>query len=103
MKKSLFALFALGLLAAPAPAQDWGQSFSPGEAREAVRDGRSLPLAKILEPLKAEYGGYLLSAELFSTASGSTQYEIQWMTGDGRKTVFVVDAQTGNVLERRGA
>lgn len=103
MKKSLYALFALGLFAAPAPAQDWGHSFSPGEAREAVRDGRSLPLAQILAPLKEEHGGYLLSADLFSTPSGAAQYHIQWMTGDGRKTVFIVDAQTGTVLERRGA
>ncbi len=104
MKRILTLCFALGLVAAaPVAAQQWGQAFSPSEARTAVKEGRSLPLSQILDKLKTEHGGYLLGAELFSTEAGGTEYHIDWMTEDGRKTVFVVDAQTGNVLRRRGA
>lgn len=87
---------------AQAQGNPWANQFSPGQAREAVRDGRNVPLSRIFQQLKREYGGYQLGAELYSREDGSTFYEIDWMTEDGRKAQFMVDARSGSVLERRG-
>lgn len=117
--KRILAIFALSaLFAAPpalaqgkpfewdkgavAQANPWANQFSPGQAREAVREGKTVPLSRIFQQLKREYGGYQLGAELYSREDGSTFYEIDWMTEDGRKAHFTVDAQSGSVLERRG-
>jgi len=91
------------LSAGPATAQRWGDSFSPGQARDAVRDGKTVPLSKIFQMLKREYGGYQLGADLVSKQGGGAEYHIDWMTGDGRKMRFVVDAQSGSITDRRGA
>ncbi len=125
--KHPFVLFAaIGLMLAPAAhaqgrerdrdfsgwpagpflqAQDegWGNQFSPGEAREAVREGKTVPLNKIFQNLKREYGGYQLKAELYARETGGAYYEIDWMSDAGRKMRFVVDATTGRVLDRQGA
>ena len=80
----------------------WANQFSPGQAREAVREGKTVPLSRIFQQLKREYGGYQLGAELYSRADGTTFYEIDWMTEDGRKAQFTVDAQSGRVINRPG-
>ncbi len=86
-----------------AQADGWGTQFSPGEAREAVREGRTIPLNQIFKQLKREFGGYQLGAELYARDGGDIAvYEIDWMTEDGRKMRFTVDAQTGEVLDQRG-
>lgn len=82
--------------------QGWGNQFSPGEAREAVKEGRTVPLSKIFQTLKREYGGYQLGADLYSQGSGGAVYEIDWLTDDGRKVHVTVDAQTGAIISRRG-
>ncbi|MEZ5945923.1 MAG: PepSY domain-containing protein [Hyphomonas sp.] len=104
MKRIAALLLAFGLLGAPAAlAQGWMNQFSPGQARESVQEGKTVPLSKIFESLKREYGGYQLGADLYRRDDGSAVYEIDWMTGDGRKAHFVVDANTGRILDRRGA
>jgi len=104
MKRFIVSLAAMALLSAgPATAQRWGDSFSPGQARDAVRDGKTVPLSKIFQMLKREYGGYQLGADLVSKQGGGAEYHIDWMTGDGRKMRFVVDAQSGSITDRRGA
>ena len=107
MKRALALLACLGLMQAPtalAQGQDqgWGNQFSPGEAREAVKEGRTVPLSRIFQSLKREYGGYQLGADLYSQDSGSAVYEIDWLTDDGRKVHVTVDAQTGAILSRSG-
>ena len=107
MKRTLYLFAALGLMLAPgALAQgqdrDWGNQFSPGEAREAVKEGRTVPLSRIFQTLKREYGGYQLGADLYSQDSGGAVYEIDWLTDDGRKVHVKVDAQTGAIIDRRG-
>ncbi|MFN7055834.1 PepSY domain-containing protein [Hyphomonas sp.] len=107
MKRTL-ALLALAALSATSFASAQGQSnpwtnqFSPGQAREAVREGKTVPLSRIFQNLRRDHGGYQLGAELYSRGDGSTYYEIDWMTEDGRKVQFTVDAQTGQVTGRRG-
>jgi uncharacterized membrane protein YkoI len=105
MKRSLVLLAALGLMLAPgalAQGADWGNQFSPGEARDAVKEGRTVPLSRIFQSLKREYGGYQLGADLYSQDSGGAVYEIDWLTEDGRKVHVTVDAETGAVLDRNG-
>jgi len=105
MKRTLALLAVSGLMLSPAAlAQDqgWGNQFSPGEAREAVKEGRTVPLSKIFQTLKGEYGGYQLGADLYSQESGGAVYEIDWLTEDGRKVQVTVDAQTGAIVSRRG-
>ncbi|MFN7180872.1 PepSY domain-containing protein [Hyphomonas sp.] len=82
--------------------QGWGNQFSPGEARDARKEGRTVPLSQILKNLKRDYGGYHLNAELYSQDAGSAVYEIDWLTEDGRKLKITVNAQTGAVIDRRG-
>lgn len=106
--KRILAILALSALSfAPAAlaqqgGNPWANQFSPGQAREAVREGKTVPLSRIFQQLKREYGGYQLGAELYSRDDGTTFYEIDWMTEDGRKAHFTVDAQSGSVMNRRG-
>lgn len=107
MKRILALLAVTVLISAPvALAQQggnpWANQYSPGQAREAVREGKTVPLSRVFQQLKREYGGYQLGAELYSRDDGSTFYEIDWMTEDGRKAKFTVDAQSGSVINRRG-
>jgi uncharacterized membrane protein YkoI len=105
--KRIAALFlVLGLVAAPAAmaqGNGWMNQFSPGQARDSRNQGHTVPLSQIFNNLKKQYGGYQLSADLYDKGNGKSVYEIDWMTGDGRKMHFVVDAQSGSVLDRRGA
>ncbi len=126
MKHSLVILAALVLMAAPiaaaqgrdrapvagagfpaligpmAQAQNWGNQFSPDQARDARREGRTVPLSRIFDDLRRRHGGYQLGAELYSRGEGRSVYEIDWMTGDGRQMRFTVDAQSGSILSSRG-
>lgn len=105
MKHSLVLLALVALISAPgalAQGNPWANQFSPGQAREAVREGKTVPLSRIFQQLKREYGGYQLGAELYSREDGTTFYEIDWMTEDGRKAKFTVDARSGQVTDRRG-
>jgi len=105
MKRIAALLLALGLAAAPAAQAQggWMNQFSPGQARDSRNEGRTVPLSQIFSNLKGQYGGYQLSADLYDKGNGKSVYEIDWMTSDGRKMHFVVDAQSGRILDRRGA
>jgi len=100
MLKTLAALSVVAVLGAqPALSQGWGDAFSPREARDARQNGDIVPLRDIFRRLEREYGGYQISAELFSKRGGGSEYHIQWMTERGRKMRFVVDAQSGRVTQ----
>ena len=100
----LLAALAMGLAAA-APAEayqpgrdrpDLGQSFSPGEARDAVEQGRHVPLRQILSQIEARYPGRLLNAEL--QRGNPSIYVIDWLTPDGRKLTIRANAETGGLI-----
>ena len=94
---------AMSVLVLPGPATDaFAQSFSPGQAHDAVRNGDIVPLKDIFTRLEREFGGYQLDAELFSTADGGSEYRIVWMSDEGRRLQIVVNAQTGRVESVRG-
>lgn len=103
LKWSLPILAALACVQPQALAQQgWGQSFTPGEARDAVRKGDIVPLKVIFASLKQRFGGYQIDAELFSTGEGRSEYRIDWMTADGRRVRIRVDAVTGRILNTSG-
>lgn len=100
----LVLALALGLLGAPAPASatpELGSSFSPDQARDAVKSGEVVPLRDVFADLRQRYGGYQLDADLFSTGRGS-EYRISWMTESGRRMRFRVDARSGRILSASG-
>ncbi len=98
----LLAALAVGLAAAaPADAYqrgrpDLGQSLSPNEARDAVEQGRHVPLRQILSQIEARYPGRLLNAEL--QRGSPSIYVIDWLTSDGRKLTIRANAETGGII-----
>lgn len=94
---------AMSVLVLPGPTTHAvAQSFSPGQAHDAVRNGDIVPLKDIFARLEGEYGGYQLDAELFSTSDGGSEYKIVWMSEDGRRMQVVVNAQSGRIESVRG-
>lgn len=102
------ALVLAALLAAAAPAvaaaQDEGRPvFGAGRgdqdrAREAR--GRQIPLSRVLAMLASRYPGRHLNTTL-GDQGGRPAYYVQWQMADGRVVVFVVDAETGQVVGRQ--
>jgi hypothetical protein len=81
----------------------FGSSFSPGEASDAVRQGQHIPLRQVIRQIEAREGGKLLDAQLVSRGPGqSAVYEVQWLSAVGQRIDFVIDAETGAILARRG-
>jgi uncharacterized membrane protein YkoI len=112
--KGLFAIAALAaplvcaaLAPAQASAQDYGRpALGAGmgeqdQAREAVRAGRQAPLSRVLQMIGQRTPGRHLNTTL-GDAGGRPAYFIQWQMPDGRVTVFVVDAASGQIIGRQG-
>jgi hypothetical protein len=101
----LLAALALSAMAVdPAAAQygrrggppDLGQTLSPGEARDAVREGRHVPLRDIIAQIQSRYPGRMLGAEL--ERGQPSIYVIDWLTADGRKLTIRANAENGAIL-----
>lgn len=73
-----------------------------GEARERVREGDTLPLARVLGEVRRRTPGRLLDAGL-EDQGGRPVYRIRWAAGDGRRIDYLVDARTGAILRADGA
>jgi uncharacterized membrane protein YkoI len=80
-------------------------------AREAVREGRILPLSRILDRVARQFSGELLEVELEGGESGDDDndrdagryhYEIKLLGPDGDVTILIYDAATGRQLGARG-
>jgi hypothetical protein len=105
----LAGTLALGLAAETAQARPgngwrggWGAGFDQDKADEVLREGKLLPLKRIVRQLEERVGGQLLDAELRAGGPGGKLYIIKWLTEDGRRVDFVVDASTGQILDSRG-
>ena len=96
------AVLLLGGTPAPAAAQRAVQPPEQDRARDAVRDGRLLPLSQVLAAVAARAPGDHLDTRFGETVDGRPVYLVTWRTQDNRVVVFVVDARTGRILDQRG-
>jgi uncharacterized membrane protein YkoI len=107
--RHLLVIAALLATAAPvaAFAQDYGRpSFGAGrgdqdQARDGVRSGRQAPLSRVLATIAARNPGRHLNTTQGETG-GRPAYFVQWQLPDGRVVIFVVDAESGQILGRQG-
>ena len=99
MKRILIAAAVFLAAAAPAfAAQVAGQDA----ARPAAPAGRQVPLSRVLAMLAQRYPGKQLNTTM-GDSGGRPAYMIQWqMAKDGHVVVFVVDAETGQVIGQQG-
>lgn len=101
--KRLFALAVL-LAAATTPivaqAQDYGRMMLVGGGgQDQAR--RQVPLSRVLSMLASRYPGRHLNSTM-GDAGGRPAYYVQWQMENGRVVVFVVDAESGQVIGRQG-
>ena len=71
------------------------------QAREGVKSGRQVPLSRVLAMLASRYPGRHLNTSM-GDQGGRAAYFVQWQMADGRVVVFVVDAESGQVIGRQG-
>ena len=71
------------------------------EARDAVRGGRHVPLSQVIAQIAARTPGRQLNTTM-GDQGGRPAYFVQWQTPDNRVIIFVVDAQTGQIIGRQG-
>lgn len=83
-----------GAVAAPLIPRAW--------AAEHGATGDLIPLEQVFASLRQTYSGDKLDARIRQGAS-ATYYEVHWLTADGRKLVFLVNARTGAIEETRGS
>jgi uncharacterized membrane protein YkoI len=77
---------------------DWQrQERDHDRARQAVRRGEVLPMAKVLERLYARIPGEVVGVE-FEREDGRWIYEFKLVDRIGRLLEVQVDAATGNIL-----
>ncbi len=108
MKPLLAALIALttataasaGDCAPPFPAFG-AEGHEQDRAREAVREGRQIPLTQVLRMIASRTPGRHLNTTQDFFA-GRAAYFVQWQLPDGRVVIFIVDAESGNLLARQG-
>ena len=67
-------------------------------ARQALEQGRVLPLRTVLEKIERDYHGQALKVE-FEQDDGRFLYKIRLLQRDGRMAKLKVDAVDGKVLE----
>lgn len=97
MKTVIAALMVAALGLSPA-------AFAGGDhdrARQAVEDGRIMPLKEILTRVEGAYPGQLIEAEL-EGEGGRMVYEIKMLTKDGQLMKLLYDARTGEMLKAKG-
>ena len=105
--KRLLAIAALLIATAPAVAQAQGYpDYGAGrrdqdEARDAVRGGRHVPLSQVIGQIAARTPGRQLNTTM-GDDSGRPAYFVQWQTPDNRVIIFIVDAQSGQIVGRQG-
>ena len=69
-------------------------------ARQALEQGRVLPLRAVLEKIERDYQGQALKVE-FEQDDGRFLYKIRLLQSDGRMVKLKVDAVDGKVLETK--
>jgi len=68
------------------------------EAREGVRSGAMMRLGEVLRRLQRSHPGKELDTQLEQGPNGRPVYRVIWAGANGRRSDFLVDAQTGAIL-----
>ena len=89
------ALLLATLLFAAGPEARAGDDHE--RARAALREGRILPLERIVESAKQRFGGDVLDVDLEDEEDGF-RYELKLIAPDGRILKLDYDAATGELL-----
>jgi uncharacterized membrane protein YkoI len=63
--------------------------------------GRQAPLSRVLQSIAAHQPGRHLNTTM-GDEGGRRVYFVQWQLADGRVVIFVVDAESGQILRRQG-
>jgi uncharacterized membrane protein YkoI len=84
-------------LAQPFP---FGSSLQDA-ARDGVRERQLVPMNQIISGLRQRNPGRLLDADLQQQRGGPV-YAVRWLTDDGRRIDYRVDARTGEILSANG-
>ena len=79
---------------------EWRQQQD--DVRRGVRQGRYMPLNRVIPNLQRRYPGRQLDAGLEQGWDGRPVYRVRWAATNGRRIDFIVDAQTGAVLDSEG-
>ena len=70
-----------------------------GAAQDQGR--RQVPLSRVLSMIGSRYPGRHLNSTV-GDAGGRLAYYVQWQMEDGRVVVFIVDAESGQIIGRQG-
>jgi hypothetical protein len=85
-----------------------GDSLGPGwrqqqdDVRRGVRQGRYVPLNRVIPNLQRRFPGRQLDAGLERGWQGQPVYRVRWAAANGRRIDFIVDARTGEILDTEG-
>lgn len=74
---------------------DW--RLQQDEVRQCASQHRCVPLAKVIEQINARSPGRQLDAGL-EYQGDKPIYRVRWMTRDGRRIDYLIDAATGAIL-----
>jgi opacity protein-like surface antigen len=74
---------------------DW--RLQQDEARQGVRNHQLMPLGHVIEQVRARHPGRQLDAGL-EYQGDRPIYRVRWMTNDGRRIDYLIDAATGAIL-----
>ncbi len=72
------------------------------EARRAVREGRYLPLDRVIEAIRRSSPGRQLDSGIENEPNGRAVYRVRWAAADGRRIDYIVDVVTGRILRAEG-
>lgn len=100
------AAIALVLLG---PVGAWAQPIylaQQQQQEEQQREGNErrqslVPLSRVIEQLQRRTPGRQLDVRQENSSNGPI-YRIVWSTNDGRRIDYVIDAETGRILQQRG-
>lgn len=109
--KRFIAIAALLLALTPVASQaqgypdygrpSYGARGDQDRARDAVRGGRQVSLSQVIGMIARSTPGRQLNTTM-GDYSGRPAYFVQWQTPDGRVIIFIVDAESGQILSRQG-
>jgi hypothetical protein len=74
---------------------DW--RLQQDEARQGVREHHLMPLGRVIEQVRMRTPGRQLDAGLEYQGERPI-YRVRWMTRDGRRIDYLIDAATGAIL-----